>query len=220
MEKVYIGVPTHDNRVSIGTAQCLQRTGEIDAIVKMQARSLLCINFNDLFCQAHNQGADYFLLLHSDIEVTTDKWVERMLEIMKRDKLDVLSVLSPIKNTNDFSTGASTSNCMRRHRFSKDDIAKLPQTFRTADIRKDWGDDAVLMINTGVLLVRCKKIKPDIFPFEMLDGCRNVDGKYMTDNVPEDWMFSMHLNGSAVPYACTREISLLHYGVSGWSNQI
>ena len=220
MSKVFIGIPTHNNQVTIGTARCLQTTGLVDAVVKMQGRSLLCPNFNDLFCQAVNQGADYFLLLHSDIEVTTDGWAAKMLDIMTREQVDVLSVLSPIKNTDDFSCGISNSTCSKRYRFSKDDVTKLPPTFRTADVRKDWGKDAVLMVNTGVLMIRCKKVQPDVFTFQMADIVNRKEGKCITDNVPEDWFFSMLLNKGAVPYACTREVELLHYGVSGWSNQI
>ena len=222
MSKVFIGVPTHDARVGLGTARCLFNIGKTDAMVRMQARSLLALNFNDLLCQALNNGADYFLLLHADIEVTTANWLDRMIAIMKREKVDVLSVASPIKNTDDFSCGMSDANCFKRHRFSRDDLKRLPKTFKTIDVRKEWEDDALVMIfNTGCLLINLRKAQTATNYFQMVDKVeRDESGNWTCDCVPEDWFFSVVCHKLAIPYACTREIELLHAGLAFWSNKL
>lgn len=220
-KRVFIGVPTHNNQIGIGTARCLARTGTTPSTIMMQARSLLCINFNDLLCQAVNSGATHFCLLHSDIEIDQDDWIDEMLKLMSREQVDVLSVASPIKNTQDFSCGISDANCYKRRRFSREDLAGLPPTFKTTDVRQQFDEPAGVMIfNTGCLMMRLSKIDPVVVAFQMIDKIERKNGKLACDNVPEDWFFSVVCHKLAIPYACTREIRLLHSGFATWSNEI
>ena len=226
MSKPFIGIPTHDNRICYETAMSLYATGTDNAVVSIKGMSLLSCNFNVLLCdclnQADREGITHFCLLHSDIVPRTDGWLAKMLDIMRRDQLQILSVVSPIKATTPENEGAIScglSSDTGLDRLTLDRLKDLPATFGRPECKAAFGNDR-LVFNSGLLLVRLQGFDAEKCFFRMEDHVRKVAGTYHVACLPEDWMFSAMAMRACYKYAVTTEIELTHYGTHGWSNQL
>ena len=219
--RVYLGIPTHDRRLDQGTAWATHTTGlklgeTLGLCIK--ARSLLCVNFNELLCEAVNEKKyTHFCLLHADICPQGKDWLVRMLDIMKREKVNVLSVVSPIKDEHRrTSCSLGDENGVKALYFK--DLEDMPRTFGRKDCEKKFGNKN-LYFNTGCLMIRLKGFDPVKACFQMADGVTDVDGWKCVRNLPEDWLFSVKCMQLAIPYAVTTEIEIEHVGGGVWGNQ-
>jgi hypothetical protein len=220
--KVYLGIPTHDRRLDQSTAWATHTTGlELGKTLGLaiKARSLLCVNFNELLCEAINAKTyTHFCLLHADIGPLQDGWMARMLEIMKERKVDVLSVVSPIKDDERRTSCSLGSEGGVKALYFKD-LEGLPLTFGRKECEEKFGNKN-LFFNTGCLMIRLKDLDPTKLLFQMVDNISNVDGHYCVANLPEDWLFSQKCMQNAVSYAVTTEIEIEHVGGGVWGNQV
>jgi len=220
--KVYLGIPTHDRRLDQGTAWATHTTGLTlgkDLGLAIKARSLLCVNFNELLCEAVNaKSYTHFCLLHADIAPQQDGWLVKMLDIMKERKCDVLSVVSPIKDDERRTSCSLGSEGGVKALYFKD-LEGLPKTFGRAECEEKFGNKN-LYFNTGCLMIRLKDLDPEKLCFQMADSIVDVDGHYCVRNLPEDWLFSVKCMQNAVSYAATTEIEIEHVGGGVWGNQV
>ncbi len=219
--KVMLGIPSHDRRIDIDTAWATHCTGLTlgeDLGVSLKVRSLLALNFNELMCESlNNKEYTHFCLLHSDIAPTEKDWLLQMLNIMRRDKLDVLSVVSPIKD-NQGRVSCALADEHELTTLTMDNLKDLPPTFGREDCQKKFGRKN-LMFNTGLLLIKLSAINPEECCFKMVDGVVKQGVRFEVRNLPEDWYFSTQCMKNAVKYACTTEIKITHTGQQLWSNQ-
>ena len=221
MDSVYLGIPTHDRRLDHGTAWATHTTGLTlgkNLGLCMKARSLLCVNFNELLCEAINaKQYTHFCLLHADICPKNDGWLRRMLVIMKEQKVDVLSVVSPIKD-DQRRTSCSLGHADGVKALYFDDIKDMPKTFGRKECGEKFGNKN-LYFNTGCLMIRLKDFDPVACSFQMADNIIDVNGWKCVQNLPEDWLFSTKCMKHAIPYAVTTEIEIEHVGGGIWGNQ-
>ena len=221
MDKVYLGIPTHDRRLDQGTAWATHTTGLTlgkDLGLAIKARSLLCVNFNELLCEAVNNGHyTHFCLLHADICPQGDGWLVKMLQIMKDHHVDVLSVVSPIKDSERRTSCSLGSEEGVRALYFKD-LEDMPKTFGRKECGEKFGNKN-LYFNTGCLMMRLKNIDITKACFQMADAITDVDGWKCVQNLPEDWLFSVKCMQLAIPYAVTTEIEIEHVGGGIWGNQ-
>ena len=185
--------------------------------------------FNMLWAQAlnaHRVGdADYFAMLHSDC-VPRGRWLETLWDELHANRLDLISVVSPIKNQHGLtSCGCDVSNDdpWNVRRFTMREIMALPETFDETDtIAAGLNNNATpLLINTGCMLIDMRNPKwqeKDAegylkFRFTFYDRIRtDADGDYEANSISEDWDWSRMMRRAGMRYAATRKVPLSHIG--------
>src|SRR5436309_445640 len=98
---VFIAIP-HRGTLGEGTLAALSHTGEGHDIFDAKARrdSLLCANFNSLWCECLNklgQGITHFAMLHPDV-TPAPSWLQILLGEMQQYNADLVSAVIPLKD--------------------------------------------------------------------------------------------------------------------------
>lgn len=218
--KAFLGIPTHDGRVGHFTVTAILGAGRGLALMKIDIESAFVLCINRLLCEALNAraaGVTHFCLLHSDIEIKTPQWLDKMAIVMKNTDADVLSAVVPIKNESGL-----TSTGIERHapgapigfecrRLSLKEIA---DDFMPSFTRPD------LLVNTGVMLVDITKPWVEKIHFEFEDSIqRRPSGEFFAATVAEDWGFSRKAKALGAQIFATTEIEVVHHGAWAWSNK-
>ena len=221
--KVYLGVPSYDNRVYGEFVTAMVQSSKTNVIHKLEisGTSWLTRNFNKLYCSALNlrsKGYTHFCLLHDDVIPQTPFWMDLMLDIMDREKADVLSAIVPIKDSRGFtSTGLDEKvgehdQRWRIRRLTLHEVyTDFPPTFTHENI----------LLNTGLLLIDITKPHAENIVFKFDDQIvpnPQKPGEFMAAGFPEDWGFSREANKLGLRLFATREIQATHMGGGRWSN--
>jgi len=230
-----IGCPTYDGRISIETSQSIR--GAVSRPVPLRTTfsrsSLLPGAFNHLVCHAVNDDAcKYFAMIHSDVQ-PEQFWLEKMVDILECEKLDVLSALIPIRDETgltstalDMPPEASEWKAHMQRRLSMREAFELPETIRAGPLCQlfhvtDGYADAshrALLINTGLMLWRMSTLRPlarngDFSGFELASHLvRDDEGKVRHVVEPEDWRFSRWAALRGLAVAATRAVKVNHIG--------
>jgi hypothetical protein len=196
--------------------------------------SLLARNFNQLWINGFKQGADVFILHHSDILVESPyagvSWVDLLVDRMYQLNAAILSVASPIKSKHGhFSMGIDleAGNPYSLRRTTQRELLQLPRMFiGKYDICDLYGipekGTGPMVVNTGVWCMDLKR-----FPwfqlrwpgFHIVDSIEwSLDGVPQAFTEPEDWYNSRWLAKYKLPYFATREILLHHHGGHDYTN--
>lgn len=220
MSKVYCGIPTYkaDIHVDVMFMSHQMTKGDHDVSFDRMDSSACCATFNYLLLKAldaHRAGqADYFLLWHSDV-VPEPYFLDKMIDIAKKNNAEILSAIIPIKDTHGLTSTAIDEPVgdmpayWRVRRLTMAEIMGMPPTF----------SHEKLLVNTGLLLVDLSKpwVKEIFFHFD--DAIITHHGKRMPVVMPEDWMFSR----DARKLGCksmwvTREVNVNHFGLTNYTN--
>jgi hypothetical protein len=184
--------------------------------------SLLASNFNHLWCIALNhvhsgKPLQYFAMLHDDIG-PEDFWLDKLIAELEAKKLDVLSVVVPIKDPRGITSIAlqdEDDNWRPAARLSMHDIYQLPETFTAEDV------GAPLLLNTGCWVCRwdqdwCKQMH-----FEVKDRIvfHTALDRYEPQCESEDWYFSRECNELGLRLGATRIVKLDHTGDFPFTNE-
>ena len=212
MSKIFLALPTHDNKISVGAVNPIAKAiSNHDIQLASLTSSFLTNNFNHLWCMMLEDMPEYFVMLHSDIVPETD-WIDILLEEVK--DYDIVSVVSPMKNdSKGVSTATFDQNRENRiRRLTIEEVNSLPKTFTKKDVN-DYGISGELLFNTGCWIAKtgdwCKT-----FPgFEMISGIVNEKPV----SLPEDWAFSLWCAKNNLKTAATSKIKLEHHGINKWT---
>lgn len=218
-EKVFLGVPSYDDRVGAGIVNVPVFASRRQAVECMQIESgsWLTKNFNSLYARALNmrveRGITHFCLLHDDISVNDPWWLDRMLDLMAEHHADVLSVVVPIKNGSGItSTALDEVVGPDRHirRLTLHEVFnQFPATFTHEK----------LLLNTGVMLVDVRRTWADLAWFDFMDKIvREDSGVFRAVGLPEDWGFSRKAAALGARLFATREIKVTHHGRGAFGN--
>lgn len=218
MSGVYLTIPCYGGKVAAGAiASTLSASsrGLLKAI-KSNSYSILTQNFNMLYCEALNaraQGITHFAMLHDDVTINTPLWLDKMMDLMEENEADILSVIIPIKSREGYTSTAFDMEGWS-HWFPKkltltEAYEKFPATFTHEK----------LLLNTGLMLVDIRKdwAEKCYFLFEN-KIFKDAEGKFKAAVVSEDWAFSRMARELGARLFATREISVLHDGMSRWGN--
>lgn len=223
---MFLAIPSYGEAIHPTTARrAWKESGETVACRRGLSTSLLAHTFNICWTEALQAAkagrVTHFAMLHSDIEPVAG-WVDKMGEIMERDNLDVLSVVSPIKNNKGETSTAIDTDYWSPRKITMRDLESLPPTFTGEDI------GGGLLINTGCMMVDLRNEEVlatnddndlELY-FEINDKIHVEDNGHMDIRVAsEDWNFSRSANRLGLRVAATTEIPLLHWGHFGYSNQ-
>jgi predicted O-methyltransferase YrrM len=230
--RVFLGMPGYGKQTAAAGRgfwrACADMSGVWNAY---QNGSLLASNFNQLWCAALNlvhQGGqlDYFAMLHDDIG-PEDYWLDKLIDELEANQLDVLGVVVPIKDTRGMTSlalHAYGDNWMPAARLSMHDVFELPETFTSDDL------DQPVLLNTGCWVAKwnqewCKKVHFEINDRIIFNTACN---RYQAQTEPEDWFFSRQLHeiGSGpsahlrpLRIGATRKIKVMHQGEMHFSNE-
>jgi hypothetical protein len=148
-------------------------------------------------------------MIHDDI-APQPGWLDIMLHIMDREKVDVLSAIVPQKTMQGFTStafGTGALGCQLKRLTMKEAYAG-PATIKSAD----------LLVNTGLMLVDMRKPWVEKVCFKFEDDIAKVDGKYVPVEISEDWYFSREARAYGAKLAATREIGVKHFGRAAYVN--
>lgn len=196
-----------------------------------QSGSLLGSNFNQLWCLALNMvhtgdRIDYFAMLHDDVG-PEDFWLDKLIDELESQRLDVLGVVVPIKDTRGMTSMALNregDDWMPLARLSMHDVFELPETFTSDDL------GAPLLLNTGCWVVKwnqewCRQVHFAINDRIVFNRKAN---RYQAQTEPEDWHFSRQLHeiGQGPTHGmrplrigATRKVEVVHEGDMVFTNQ-
>lgn len=219
---IYLGMPGYGKQTA-GAGRALWRAAQdMDAVhVRYQQGSLLAMNFNHLWAEAltlAHQGSrvDYFAMLHDDVGVE-DYWLDKLIVELEAHDLDVLGVVSPIKDVRGLTSLAlhnEGDNWRPYARLTMHDVYRLPATFTSEHLGRP------LLLNTGCWVCRfdpawAKKVWFTVNDRIVFDKASN---RYEPQCESEDWFFSRLCHELGLRLGATRKISLMHRGEMGFTN--
>lgn len=230
--RIFLGMPGYGKQTAQAGRAFWRACADMSQVsLSYQQGSLLAANFNKLWCAAlnivHNGGrVDYFAMLHDDIGAD-DGWLDKLIDELEANDLDVLGVAVPIKDSRGMTSMAlaGDDDWMPYCRLSMHDVYDLPETFTSDDIGRP------LLLNTGCWVCRFDKAWADKVHFTINDRIvfnRAADA-YQSQTEPEDWCFSRQLHeigaeGSETDglrplrIGATRKIAVTHRGEMDFHN--
>lgn len=195
-----------------------------DKVVKEQnISSLLAANMNGLWAKARTivhrgQHLDYFAMLHDDIGLE-DFWLDKLIDELEAQDLDILGVVSPIKDHRGLTStaiGDKDGDPWNVTRLTMDEIYRLPPTFTSEHVGGD------LLLNTACWVCRFDKFSEWPFYFTINDDITFSEElqAYVANVESEDWFFSRLCHKAGMKIGATRKIALFHEGPSKYVNTI
>lgn len=151
-------------------------------------------------------------MLHSDLGSTSPTWLRDMQELMEKSGVDCLSVVSPIKNAEGYSSTAVDTDPDDPRKFCMREMANMPDVFTNEQCKERFGKP--LLINTGMMLLNLGAQWQHIsFRFEDYIN-KDLEAKFR----PEDWNFSRDMDEAGIKYGVTNRIPLNHHGSMFFTN--
>lgn len=214
MNKVFLGVPCYRGELHMDTAIAAMQASADPNLVTTAFRpsSLLARSCNELYVQALNQreshGFTHFALLHADIGSAIPFWMDVLVQIMEREKADLLSVVSPMKDHRGLTT-----TCI----YKPGEMRRL--TMKEVFERKPTWTEENLTVNTGMCLVDLRNPACEHYIFRMYDAIEKEGDVFKARGLSEDWLFSRSVTDNGGKVFATREIPIKHYGAQIFGNQ-
>lgn len=224
---VFLGMPNYDGNVNMFAAMSFATgasKGKCKVFRSQSKSSLLPDAFNSLWVDCLNQrgkhGFTHFAMLHSDI-APEDGWVDTLVSELERTGADLISAVSPIKDTRGVTSTAIDDQrdpwtVLRR--LTLKEVYNLPETFGAAEA--GWIGHR-LLVNTGCWV--CRLDRPwveqcDTVFFEIKTRIIRENGGFTRQVIPEDWAFSRAVQDAGGRVLATRLVRLHHYGFHAYSN--
>lgn len=221
--QICLGMPGY-GPVTPGAAKGFFRSSKSKNLnLQMRETSLLAHNFNLLWCWALNTAKkgqiDYFAMQHSDIE-PEDYWLDKLIDELEARNLDVLGVVSPIKDTRGITSIAldrEDGYTWKPHcRLSMSEIMRLPETFTSEDVK-----GLHVLLNTGLWVCKFDLKWASKVHFAINDRIvLDPEGNYVPEVESEDWYFSRLLHEQGLRIGCTRKVKLVHRGQMAFRNSV
>lgn len=189
--------------------------------------SLLCRNFNDLWCFARNlrekgHPVKYFAMQHDDIAPLERWWLDTLIDELDAGGFDVLGVTMPIKDDRGItSCGLGDPDPATAldgpPLFTTRAMQDLPTTFTAADIGHA---DKVLLLNTGLWVCRFDGDWIADICFKTDDAIRRnpATGEWEAVVQSEDWHWSRQLHAKGLRVGITKTVKARHYGPMAYRN--
>jgi hypothetical protein len=211
---LFLGLPTYCgqrfNMMPIIHAITGQQS--FQQIIPMESDiSLLAMSFNRLWCEAlkarQKNHITHFLLMHADIcpMPTTPIWLDVLYQEMVAMKAEVMSVVSPIKDTRGVtSTGLDGDDLWSPRRLTMKEVeAQEGSSFTHPN----------LIVNTGLLMVDMRRDWVKNICFTIKDTIRwKPDGTPYPCVQPEDWDFSRQARAFGIKLWATKAVKITHQG--------
>lgn len=230
--RIVLGMPGYGKQTAAAGRAFWRACRDMSTVYSSyQCGSLLASNFNQLWCLALNlshsgERVDYFAMLHDDV-APEDFWLDQLIDELESNRLDVLGVVVPIKDTRGMTSLAlhrDGDDWMPKARLSMHDVFELPETFTSDDL------GSPLLLNTGCWVAKwnqewCRQVHFEINDRIVFNRAVN---RYQAQTEPEDWQFSRQLHEIGrgpsdgvrpLRIGCTRKVKLVHQGEMEFTNE-
>ncbi len=199
-------------------------------------------DFNAVWCDALNAfeagEVTHFAMLHSDITPEAG-WLDILLSELDRLGADLVSAVSPIKDTRGLTSsgiGDPNNRWSPLRRFTVRELLKMPETFNAAEVGYEGYP---LLHNTGCWVCDLRnplfrEEEPDGSAKLFFDFARRVyrsaisregivklgtkAGRWVFSCESEDWYFSRKLHEANANSYITRKVKLTHRGFVEYPN--
>lgn len=218
--KVFLGVPCYGNVIDVGTAtQIISSVSQSKYLagLKLLSYSVTQTTMNMLYAEALNQreksGITHFLMLHADVR-PSGNFVDKIVDLAKEHKADIMSAIIPIKNAQGLTSTAFDQSLdgsdphYRPRRLTMNEVFDMNPTFTHPE----------LLVNTGCMLIDIRKPFAEQCSFKFEDSVKMGDGGFVAVTVPEDWNYSRQARKHGASIYATREVGITHMGTAGYSN--
>ena len=239
---IYLACPCYNGMSAATHKATLQATQKYDVIQSIKDYSSLTLNFNSLWCDMLNirkqHNITHFVMIHSDIDVKTDAWLDKMVQMCDETNCDVLSVVSPLKDNRGLvSTGVwDTQEQVVKYRLTMTQVGKLPEVFDVVDVlsQQDQMKTHInnfnsvrdfhlkLAVNTGLMLVKvedwCEKVHFRQHDYVIKKTFSDGTVEFVPQFISEDWLFSADVQQLGKVVKGTKAIKIEHIGKFGYAN--
>lgn len=231
--KIAIGMPSYDGTARIAAARAVLTSATIPtdpptleiASVMDASGSLLPHIFNHLIAQAfadRDAGeVTHFAMLHGDIH-PADGWLDVLWHEMQRTGSTAIAAVVPMKEAvenpkTSTAVGSQSNPWQPVKHYHLNDRHRLPITFGDEEVKQDHGEDALLLINTGCMLLDIQdEALWEGFAFNFKDRIIKQEGMYKPQVRPEDWEMSRFLQNRGARVQATWAVNLEHHGQAAW----
>lgn len=222
-KQVVIMTPTGDDKLWNGYVRSLMDCYSYIApklLTRITATgSVLTRNFNFMLHQIieqkkKNPKLKYVVILHSDVEVQAQNWLNTLITIMDEQKIDVIALPMIVKCPDMRSSFAVKKEDDDWEYF----VFGTNQLNQLKEKRINLYDDKKLMYNTGVMVIDMdseafQKITKKFPWFQITEGFNN---KGVLGMMSEDWYFSDMIRKAGAKMAVYLDMPTIHYGSIGW----
>lgn len=231
---IYLACPCYNGMSAATHKATLQATQKHTIMQSIRDYSSLTYNFNTLWCDMLNKrkqhSIDYFCMIHSDIDVQQEYWLDYFVTLLENNNCDVLSVVSPLKdNRGLLSTGIwDNQEKVMNRRITMTELAKLPDVFDIVDVLSLYGGKRVrdfnlkLAVNTGLMLVNveswCEKVYFRQKDYVIKKTFEDGTVEFVPQFISEDWLFSTDVQQLGKVVKATKAIKIEHIGRYGYNN--
>lgn len=187
-----------------------------------QGGSFLARTFNSLWVWAlNNRGAEnitHFAMRHADVSTHTDYWLDVLVNEMRANSADLVSVVLPLKSEHGLTATAirqrSTGNIRR---LTMTEICRIPHQTFDAEMAGFPGWD--LLPSTGLWICDFTKCWVEKVWFEVRDKIlRESNGRFYVETGADDWLFAMKLHKLGLRVMSTKAVVCGHYGLHEYMN--
>lgn len=219
---VFVAIPCRPGEsVPINTAVAMMRYGTRANLYdfRLKSVSLLATCFNSLWCEALNErseGVTHFAMMHDDV-APEPMWLDLLLSEQARVRADVLSVVIPLKDDRGLtSTGVMDWDTHKMKKLSLAEAHDLPVTF---DAATAGYPGHCLLMNTGLWICDLTRPWAEKVVFRLHDTItRDPDGRFRSECVSEDWLFSVDCHRLGLRTYATRAVKVKHRGAFEYPN--
>jgi hypothetical protein len=213
MPKILVAIPSYDGWRCNGAALFTLGRSPYDITLMEYKTSLLAKGFNVAWAIAlekrETAGVTHFMLLHADIKPEDPDWFDVLFKEMQRVGADIISAISPIKDSQGVtSTAIETDDLWVPRRITIKEALEKPET---------WTDPK-LLFNTGMLLMDIRGKWTEGTYFTINDRIRHDGKRYVVSAEPEDWFFSRLTRQNGAKAWVTRKVKLRHEGSFDFPN--
>lgn len=184
--------------------------------------SLLAYGFNIGLAEAINRNADWFVMLHADVEPASENWARQLIADADEQELDIIHAPVCLKDKSGITSTAVVHDLdpwTRRRRLTLAEVAKLPEVFTVEDVRERLDPESLLMLpNTGCHAVRMGDWCQDWF-YTITDKMVMEEGKVKARTIPEDWKMGFDAYELGLKVGGTNRIKTNHYGMACFSTR-
>lgn len=248
MSPIILGCPTYDGQLHHGTARSLYATACRNRHVQVfvNSGSLLNDNCNKIWTTAlnnrDNMGAEWFGLLHADME-PEPFWLDKLISEAEKYDADFLSACIALKDNRGLTSTAIASEDGDLEQAGRISFRQLwhdsfPETFDIQSaaealenlppgLRVDNCPRSFLLANTGCMVCRldrpwceatddagCLKVV-----FDSVSAVHRADaGHWQNYTLSEDWLFAMKIANEGGKVMCTRTVAANHHGCAKFPN--
>lgn len=183
--------------------------------------SLLAYGFNMGLARALNQGAEFYVMLHADVEPSAC-WARQLIEDMNAHDLDVIHAPVRLKDRSGMtSTGIAyeADAWTKRRRLTVKELDCLPEVFTIEDVQREIDPLAkILLPNTGCHAIRIGEWCHD-WCYTITDAIRWTGDKWEARTIPEDWQIGFDAMRLGLRVGGTKRVKTRHHGTAAYSSE-